>query len=290
MAIAPSGAMVNKSITEKVKSNMLTSQRIEPELNHTPADKGPVRMLSTDVDGTLMGNASALLRFKQTWEGLDPAQRPLLCYNSGRLTDDLIELIELEPLPVPDYLICGVGTSIYDYRGRKSIKSFHDILDEGWDLEAIEGLLRDLPGIAKQPKRFQNAYKSSWYLPEASSEMITEIEQEIERHGFDLNVVYSSQRDLDILPKYANKGNALSWLLKHLKIPREETLAAGDTGNDSAMFHEKGIRGIIVGNAQPELHEATVGLPVYRAEGSSADGVLEGLLHFNVIDRIAEAR
>jgi hydroxymethylpyrimidine pyrophosphatase-like HAD family hydrolase len=91
-------------------------------------------------------------------------------------------------------------------------------------------------------------------------------------------VVYSSSRDLDILPKYANKGNALEWLLKHLQISGFETLVAGDSGNDSAMFLIPGVRGIVVENAQPELVEATLGLPCYRAQSICADGVLEGLL------------
>ncbi|MGK0240298.1 MAG: sucrose-6F-phosphate phosphohydrolase [Candidatus Pelagisphaera sp.] len=266
---------------------MITTKKEEPEPQLKTADTFPVRIFSTDVDGTLIGNPNALLLFKKTWDEIDPNCRPLLCYNSGRLTEDLLELIDLEPLPKPDFMICGVGTSIYDYREHKSIKSFNDILDEGWNLEEIEKYMRDLIGATKQPKRFQNAYKSSWYFPEASAERILEIEQQIEKRGLDLNVVYSSQRDLDILPKYANKGNALSWLLKYLKIPREAAMVAGDTGNDSAMFHKKGIRGIVVGNSQPELHEATIGLPVYRAENSSAEGVLEGLLHFKVIERIA---
>lgn len=265
------------------------SLKTDPTLGLSNVSNSPIRFLSTDVDGTLIGNPKALLNFERTWERLDPDRKPLLCYNTGRLTDDLLELIDLEPLPEPDFLICGVGTSIYDYRESQYIKSFDDVLDEGWDLEAIDALLRDIEGIEKQPKRFQNAYKSSWYLPGASQEEIAKIELRFEKEGMDLNVVYSSQRDLDILPKYANKGNALSWLLKHLEIPREEALVAGDTGNDSAMFHKRGIRGIVVGNSQPELIEATVGLPVFRAEGTSAEGVLEGLLHFKVIDRIEEA-
>ncbi|MGG2476586.1 HAD family hydrolase, partial [Rhizobium sp. BR5] len=65
--------------------------------------------------------------------------------------------------------------------------------------------------------------------------------------------VYSSDRDLDILPKAADKGAALAWLCGQLRIGLDESVVAGDTGNDRAMFELNGIRGVIVGNALPEL-------------------------------------
>lgn len=247
-----------------------------------------IQLLSTDIDGTLIGNDKALERFNKNWNAIPNEARPLLCYNTGRLLDDTLGLIEKKSLIEPDYLICGVGTSIYNNRTKKSLQSFSDVLEEGWDLSAIDILMRDIRGIEKQPKRFQNAFKSSWYLNDASPQDILKIEAALDQENILANVVYSSNRDLDVIPKYANKGNALAWLLKHLKITREATLVAGDTGNDSAMFHKRGIRGIVVGNAQPELLESTETLSAYKAQGECADGILEGLLHHGVIDSIKE--
>lgn len=247
-----------------------------------------IRLLSTDIDGTLVGKPDALARFNATWESIDPKQRPLLCYNTGRLLDDTLRLLKLEPMLNPDYLICGVGTLIYDCHEKRPLKSFSQVLDENWHLSKVESVLATVEGATKQPHQFQNAYKSSWYLRGAAPETVARIELALEAAGIEVNVIYSTDRDLDIIPKYANKGNALAWLLKRLEIPREQALVAGDTGNDSAMFRKRGLRGIVVGNAQPELHEATVGLDVYRAEGSCADGILEGLLHFGAIERIVE--
>ncbi|MDQ8204647.1 HAD-IIB family hydrolase [Pelagicoccus sp. SDUM812003] len=253
-----------------------------------PPSEKPIRLLSTDIDGTLLGNPTALLRFNATWKSLDPEKRPLLCYNTGRLLDDLLQLIEKEPLLEPDFMICGVGTCVYDCKKGEKLKSFSNILEEGWDLKAIDSILRKNEVTDKQPMRYQNAYKSSWYLNNADQDRIHDLETALDSNGLEVNVIYSSNRDLDVIPKYANKGNALAWLLKKLGIRRDETLVAGDTGNDSAMFHKRGVRGIVVGNTQPELHEATVGLPVYRAQGVCADGVLEGLLHYGVISEIVE--
>jgi glycogen debranching enzyme len=52
------------------------------------------------------------------------------------------------------------------------------------------------------------------------------------------------------------------------------------------MFLLRGVRGILVENAQPELLEATVGRDVYTASGIIAEGVLDGLRHFGVIGAV----
>lgn len=243
-----------------------------------------IQIFSTDLDGTLIGKTDALDCFRRTWSAIPDDQRPLLCYNTGRLLEDTQDLIESGVLIEPDFLICGVGTTIYDYRTSKLMKSFGAVLDEGWDAATVERIMFPEPGSTRQPEKYQASHKSSWYLPGATSEQIDNIEAKLKAANLLVNVVYSSERDLDIIPKYANKGNALSWLLKHLDIAREDALVAGDTGNDSAMFRKKGVNGIVVGNAQPELLEATLELDVYQAEGACAEGVLEGLKAFGVIE------
>lgn len=247
-----------------------------------------IKLFSTDIDGTLIGKPDALDRFNASWKAAPKKSRPLLCYNTGRLLDDMLELIKRGDLICPDYLICGVGTMIYDYNKKTKVKEFMNILEEGWNRDKVDQIVRGIGNVTIQPQHFQNPYKSSWYYMNATSEQISELEALLEKEKLDVNVVYSSDRDLDVLPKYANKGNALTWFLKHIGIKPGEVVVAGDTGNDSAMFRKKHIRGIVVGNAQPELHESTVGLDVYRAEGVCADGVLEGLLHFGAIEKIVE--
>jgi hypothetical protein len=49
------------------------------------------------------------------------------------------------------------------------------------------------------------------------------------------------------------------------------------------MFLLPDVKGIVVENAQPELHEAVVPLPTYSATRTFADGVLQGLAYFGVI-------
>ncbi len=89
-----------------------------------------------------------------------------------------------------------------------------------------------------------------------------------------------------MLPRRADKGNALAWLCRRLEIPLAQVLVAGDTGNDSSMFLLPDVKGIVVENAQPELFEAVVKLPVFVSTKIMADGVLEGLKHFGIIPEV----
>lgn len=242
-----------------------------------------VSLFCSDLDDTLLGNPEASGRFRQAWENLPQASRPLLVYSSGRFVQDVIDLLSTQILPWPDYIIGGVGTQVYDGRQKRPVRVYSLQFRENWQLDVIEKIVRELPGIIRQPPEFLHRFKSSWYLYEATPETITSLEQRLAAAGQNVCVVYSGRRDLDVLPAGAGKGSALGWLCTSLNIPLSSVLVAGDTGNDASMFLLPDVRGIVVENAQPELIEALVKVPTFNATKISADGVLEGLQHFEVI-------
>lgn len=247
------------------------------------AAKTTVQFFCSDLDGTLLGNPEATRRFKTAWEGLPKNSRPLLGYASGRLVQDVIDLLATRVLPWPDYVIGGVGTQIYDGRRKRPLKEFEQQFRAGWQLGKIEAIVGRFPAVTRQPPQFLHPYKSSWYLPQATPETIAALEKQLADVGLQVCVVYSSAHDLDVLPANATKGGALQWLCRHLSVPLERVLVAGDTGNDASMFLLPGVQGIVVENAQPEFIEAVIKVPTFNATRVIADGVLEGLEYFGVI-------
>lgn len=246
-------------------------------------NQNPVRLFATDLDGTLLGNPEATQRFKTAWEALSPEARPLLVYNSGRLVDDLRRFADDGVLPPGDYWIGGVGTEVYEVAARRRLRDFDTHLAQGWDLAVVRRVAAAFPGIKPQPAEFQNEFKCSWYLPNAPHAALRELKRRLTEAGVEVQIVYSSSRDLDILPRHATKGGALAWLCERLVLPMDGVLVAGDTGNDASMFRLTGVRGIIVENAHPELYEATVDIPIYSSRRILADGVLDGLCHYGVV-------
>ena len=243
-----------------------------------------IKLLSFDIDNTLIDFHTHKSNFPKIWKKYKPNKGIKLAYNTGRLIDDVLNLINKGTLPKPDYIISGVGTHIYDYNKKQVVKEFNQVLEEGWDLNTVESIIQNIDHpISDQPSRFQHAYKRSYFFHDATPQLIESIEKDFAEANMYINVVYSGEQYLDILPKWANKGNVLQWLLKKLDLKPSNALVAGDSGNDSAMFDMEDVKGIVVANAHEELYKYTKHRQIYHAEGEYGDGVIEGLIYYGIL-------
>jgi sucrose-6F-phosphate phosphohydrolase len=241
-----------------------------------------VRLFSTDLDGTLVGDAMALARFTAQWQLLPAQRRPLLVYNTGRRIADTRLLVATGLLPEPDFIIGSVGTEFHDSLYDRA-EEFNAQFREGWDLARVEAIVASTPGVKRQPREFLHPFKSSWTWSRARREQVETLKRRLTGAGLQATVIYSCLHFLDVLPARADKGKALRWLCQRMNIALADVLVAGDSANDSSMFLLPDVQGIAVANALPELFTDLAGRRTYVARAAMADGVLEGLAYYGVL-------
>uniref|UniRef100_B8HKQ6 sucrose-phosphate phosphatase n=1 Tax=Cyanothece sp. (strain PCC 7425 / ATCC 29141) TaxID=395961 RepID=B8HKQ6_CYAP4 len=247
-------------------------------------------LLITDLDNTLVGDDRATQTLNQQLQ----SRRSQFClvYSTGRSLASTQELMAERQLLTPDFLITGVGTAIYrwesDFGSAQLSLDVHwaDRLSEGWQRGAISALAQQFEALIPQPAGEQNPWKLSFWLdsPEAEA-IVLALQTALAQQGHPAQVVFSSGRDVDILPELANKGNATAYLQKTVEIESAATIVCGDSGNDISLF-EQANWGIIVQNAQPEMLQwyNTCGRSGhYLARSPYAWGILEGLNYFHQV-------
>jgi HAD superfamily hydrolase (TIGR01484 family) len=266
-------------------------------------------LLCTDLDRTLLPNGSqpespsARERFRQV------AARPelTLAYVTGRHLQLIREAIETYELPVPDYAVGDVGTTIYQARPDgewQAVEAWQREIAADWGSlqhDDLAGLLDDIGQLRQQESNKQNAFKLSYYAPADTDAggLQEEVTRRLGAADVRAAVIWSVDESraiglLDVLPERATKLHAIRFLMHELGCEERQTVFAGDSGNDLPVL-TSGLQAVLVRNAADEVRDAVTqamrrdGLDgrVYLARGDFlglnghyAGGILEGLAHF----------
>jgi len=244
-------------------------------------------LLVSDLDNTLVGDDEALRQLNQQLNQHRKDHGSILVYSTGRSLASYAGLKAAKQLLEPDAVITAVGTEIYRDGGDQPDPNWSNKLSQNWDRDLVVATTAHFADLTPQPDPEQRPFKVSYFLTqEASVDVLPQLEAALQERGLHTQLIYSSGKDLDILPSHADKGEAMVFMRHQLDMPPAQTVVCGDSGNDRALFRTGDERGIIVGNARQELlewHHANPSPNRYLAHAACAGGVLEGLNHFGFL-------
>lgn len=247
----------------------------------------PPLLLATDLDGTLVGAPEPLSRLNM--ELRRHRDRIHLVYVTGRSLPSVLDLIAARNLLVPRYIVAGVGTAIYRGPAWEPDALWSRRLGRNWSAERVRASASFVPTLTPQPPDCQAPFKCSYFLPaEHADQAIVALQHTLRLQRVSARLVYSSGRDLDILPMGAGKGRALHYLVDRLGVPMSRVLTCGDSGNDRDMLSLGGPAAVMA-NAQMELL-APLPFGAYLCQASFAGGILEAMAYFGWLPAPAMAR
>ena len=261
-------------------------------------------LLCTDLDRTLLPNGiqPESPQARPLFTALTARPEVSLVYITGRDRGLVQQAIEAYDIPEPDYLIADVGTTIY--HNGQVLTAWQEKIAPDWQGRSnaqLHDLLIDIKVLQAQEDSKQGKFKLSYYAPLDTDKtaLLATIEERLKQHKVHANLIWSIDEPasiglLDILPRNATKYHALVFSMNQTGFTPDNTLFAGDSGNDLAILCSE-IPAVLVANASTEVQqEAQLSATVrgntaqlyiakggfFGMNGNYSAGLLEGLAHF----------
>lgn len=265
-------------------------------------------LLCTDLDRTLLPNGSQpeSLDARERFARFAARAEVRLAYVTGRHLALVEKAIANYVLPRPNFVIADVGTSLYesaDDSWRRCADWDGQFESEwgGMDHTTIRLLFSDMHDLQLQGAAKQGRYKLSFYLPLYTDRraLLPAMQQRLERHGVKASLIWSIDDPagialLDVVPQSATKFHAIEYLMRREGFAPENTVFAGDSGNDLPVLCSA-LRTILVANATADVRDEALQLSAYHGtsdslyvakgdflgmNGNYSAGILEGIAHF----------
>lgn len=237
------------------------------------------RVLVSDIDNTLTGDPQALRSLVKRLEKAGPDVG--FGVATGRRIEEALAVLKELGTPEPDVLITTSGTELYYGRGDLTRdQSWQKQIDHEWFPDRVRETIGDLPGLTLREDENQGPYRVRYDRELEVAPSLQGIRRALRQAGLRVTTIVDHQVHVDILPIRASPGAAIRFFCFKWDLPPWRLLIAGDSGNDADMLSGDTL-GVVVGNYSPEL-EYLRGRPrVFFAEGTHAEGILEGIDHYD---------
>ncbi|MDD2800756.1 MAG: HAD-IIB family hydrolase [Methylobacter sp.] len=266
-------------------------------------------LICTDLDRTLLPNGKQLESpgAREAFTRLVSRPEVTLAYASGRHRTLVEEAINDYQLPIPDWVIGDVGTTLYQIKNDawQDLSAWEQDVSADWQgltALALRPLFTDLTALRLQDEARQNRYKLSYYLPLETDvhALQREMSSRLNLARMPTSLIFSvdeasSMGLLDVVPALATKLHALEFLIQHQGFDLSNTVFAGDSGNDLPVL-SSAIQSVLVANADDDVVEQAKNLSfqqgtlttLYQAKGdflsmngNYSAGILEGIAHYH---------
>ena len=261
-----------------------------------------IKLIAIDMDGTLLNNAHQITKTvrKAIFDAIESGVKIVLC--TGRPVKAVFPYIEQLDLPHDeDYVISLNGTMVqkthnaeivyshklahselskiesirkdyninltffdeshYFYTGEKTDRLLFDAAILG--MEPIHLAIADIP-------KEMNIYKAMFVgEPAELDRFVQDVPAELYQTFYPIR---SLPYVFEVLPKKANKGDALIGLAKLLGIPMSEVMAIGDGENDIDLMNAV-VESVAMGNATETIKAAAK----YETKTNEEDGVAHAI-------------
>ncbi len=263
-----------------------------------------IRLIATDLDGTLLNDAKHISPRSYSALETAAARGILIVPSTGRIYGGMPD--EVRDLPFVKYVLTVNGAGVYDVgaatnlyeanipceeavRLCDSLRRYHTMYDcylgghgymeKQWYAQIdtyCRGPYRDLVRRTRTPvddlavyiREHGDVQKMQLFFTDM--ELRTRMMKEIAAEYPDMAVTSSVENNVEINTARANKGEALSWLCHYLGIDMSQTAAFGDGSNDITMLRMAGT-GVAMANA---CDEAKAAADLVTGDNES-DGVAE---------------
>ncbi|KLV03843.1 sucrose phosphate synthase [Photobacterium aquae] len=236
-----------------------------------------IKMLVCDFDGTLHGGAASGIGQFADYVHEQPNLRFVIA--TGRTFPSISLGLKEDNYPRPHSIISDVGTQIHHGHDCVLDVLWRDQLQSVWNKPVIQDVLEEVGFLGAINSRHQGDYKIT-FEGKLSQQQYATVAAVLEQNAIHVDLTYSHDWFLDVTPKGVNKAAAIHHLMnKHGLLPGE-VCVAGDSANDTAMLTISGINAILVANHYPEVAHLSDLDNVYTSHATHAEGVLEGLKHW----------